>query len=130
MSILSTLATPDGIALLTMIAGWLGHKARSNAKAATIAQVERYAQIAARSVTMAIRAGVITDHDHAIERGLARFKDLLRAAGLNMDPAHEQRVLTALSDAVTAAGQRELGDQLKLLQATADALLRRMGTPT
>lgn len=124
------LATPDGIALLTLIAGLFTQRVRASRRAATLAEVERYARIAAQAVTLAIRSGAVTDHDHAIERGLERFRALMRAAGLDADGPAESRALTAITDAVTTAGQAELGDQLRRLHDAADAALRRMGTPT
>jgi len=95
MNILDILRdNPDAVVTgVTTILGWLGVSAWRKKRAATAAEVDRWAATAVGVVTVAIKHGVFKDDEAAVTAFLARFKKLATAAGVDIKPEHEARAL-------------------------------------
>lgn len=128
MSILSLLADrpQDVITVISFLGGLLGLHKYNKKRQAVAAEVSRWASTAAALVVGAIQHGLITDDDEAIRRGLARFKALASAAGVNITPEHEARAVSVIAEAATAAAQTALKDTAQQLFKAADAAVKRL----
>jgi hypothetical protein len=128
MSILSLLADrpQDVVTVISFIGGLLGLRRHAKKRQAIAAEVSRWASTAAALVVGAIQHGLITDDDEAIRRGLARFKALASAAGVEITPAHEAKAVSMIAEAATAAAQVALKDAAQQLYRAADAAIKRL----
>lgn len=126
MSLLNFLASPDGVTLIGLVLGALGLKRQAAKRAATNAEIDRWASTAFGAVALAIKAGVITDDTRAVSVGLEKLRTIAAAAGVEVSAEHEARALAIGHEAIVAAGQAALGDALKQLERAADAALKRM----
>lgn len=86
---------PDAVVTgVTTLLGWLGiDRWRKGRRAATTAEVDRWAATAVGVITVAIKHGVFKDDEAAVTAFLARFKKLAAAAGVDIKPEHEARAL-------------------------------------
>lgn len=128
MSILSLLVDrpQDVITALSFIGGLLGLRKYNKKREAAAAEVSRWASTAAALVVGAIQHGLIDDEDEAIRRGLARFKALASAAGVEVTPAHEAKAAGVITEAAAVAAQAAVKDAAQRLYKAADAAIKRM----
>jgi hypothetical protein len=126
MSILDVILTnPDPIiGGLTALLSAIGvSRWRKTTRAATVAEVDRWATVAVAVVVAAVKNGVFNDNAAAVSSFLTRFRKLAAAAGVVIKPEHEARaVLIAqekLAEAINIVGDVSAAR----LSAVSDALL-------
>lgn len=115
---------PDAaIALLGLVAGWLGLDRARKKRAAAMAEVDRWASTAAAAVALAIRAGLLGTHEAAVASALQRFRQLAAIAGVEVSVEHEARAIAVMHEVLVAAGVGAMDHELGKLAGAADALL-------
>lgn len=125
--IVTFLATPDGLALLSAIGAWIGHRFFAKKKESELARVEKWASTAAGLVVMAVRSGAVTGSTaELVERALVIFRATAASAGVTVSQEHEAKALRALHRAIEAAGRTALSTELDRLREAADGVLARM----
>lgn len=116
---------PDAVVTgVTTLLGWLGiDRWRKGRRAATTAEVDRWAATAVGVITVAIKHGVFKDDEAAVTAFLARFKKLAAAAGVDIKPEHEARALLIAQEKIAQAIGVVAEIEAGRLGAAAEALL-------
>lgn len=128
MSILDILRSdPDTVvAAATGIMSWLGFSGWRKKRAATAAEVDRWAAVAIGVVVAAIKSGVFNDNTAAVNAFLKRFRGLAAAAGVEVTNAREQRAMLIAQEAITAAVNIVAAADAARLSAVSEALFADM----
>ena len=115
-------ANPDAVLLIvTSLLGIFGaDRWRKAVRASTAAEVDRWANVAAAGIVLAIKTGIFKSNQDALATALERFQVLARAAGVNVKPEHLATATATIHRAVVAAGQDALGHQLAQLHGVAE----------
>lgn len=114
------------VPLITIIGGWFGFDTWRKRRAATAAEVDRWASTAAGIVLMGVKLGAFKSDEDVVIDILDRFKKIAAAAGVEISTKHEARALTIAQEAVAAAGAAALGAELARLKGAADAMIKNM----
>lgn len=109
-------------AVSTLLGLFGAQRWRAAVRAATAAEVDRWANAAAAAVVVMIRAGVFRRDEDAAAEWLQRFRILAAAAGVQLTDADERRASAVAHEAIAAAGQ----EQIMLEAAKIDAALRKL----
>ena len=113
----------DAIAVAGFLAGLIGVNRWRAAHAATASQIDRWTQIAAAGVVLAIRAGLFGAHDDAAAAFVGRLRQLARVSGFALTPDQELRAVAEAHGALVRAGADKLDLELAKLGAAAQAML-------
>lgn len=126
-SIWQILSNPETAApLFTAIAGWLGWSGWRKKRAATAAEVDRWASTAAGVVLLGIKVGAFGDDEAVAVAVLDKFTKFATAAGVEIKPEHEMRALLIAQEAVAKAGQAAVIVEAAKLQTAGAALAAKM----
>lgn len=126
-TIWQVLSNPETAApIFTIVAGWLGLSTWYKKRAATAAEVDRWASTAVGIVLLGVKAGAFGDDEQVVVAVLDRFKSIATAAGVEIKPEHEVRALLIAQEAVAKYGQVALGIELASLKRAADAMVANM----
>lgn len=125
MSILDLVRNnPDAVVTgVSTVLGWLGVSAWRKKRAATAAEVDRWAAVAVAVIVVAIKNGVFNDNEAAVNAYLERFRKLAKAAGVEIKPEHEARALLIAQEKIAQAIGVVAEIEAGRLGAAAEALL-------
>lgn len=129
MSVWSTItADPDAfIGIVTAILGAFGvNRWRSKTRESTLQEIDKWAQIAARMVVMAINSGELVKDEDARADFLKRFHALAAAAGVMVTSEYEARAYATGVEVISRTGQTMLLREAQRLREKADHFLHRL----
>ena len=115
---------PDAVTtILAAVFGLFGFSRwRQNAKEATLAQVDRWANTVAAGLVLGASHNLISaSAEDFMAKALASFRLLARAAGVTLRPEHEARATAMMHAALVAAGESALPAAAARMHAAAQS---------